>query len=124
MGKFKFFQNKPENNSHPITHRQYFGLTRGRIRWVDLPIVQVSYLGAVETIHDNTLMPEIRMDLFNEVIILETFWVNTLLEFESQNQNNYILILNLQDVQGNMYDQTSRDRPYGGPLMVRGKTFS
>lgn len=129
--KFKFFQNNtPTSNLQyiPIVPigRRYVGLNdKGNINWVHRPVVQVNYLeevGSFDPINVDGI-PQLALQMYVETRVLMTFMVNTLSQFLIEYQNSYILILDIEDHHGNIYDQYSRDIPHGGPLRIRGCTF-
>lgn len=127
MKPFKFFQGAekepvyrslPRNNI--FTQRQYVGLTRGQIKWIEQPTGMVYYLNptiGTDPMNEDS-MPEVTLQLLSETIFVESRNVPSFEYFMEQNYNKYIFVYQVIDLLGNVY--TSEETiPRGVPLIIR-----
>lgn len=127
MKPFKFFQglekepvyrSLPRNNI--FTQRQYVGLTRGQIKWIEQPTGMVYYLNptmGVDPTNEDS-MPEVTLQLLSETINVSTILLPSFENFMERNYNKYIFVYQVIDSLGNIY--TSEETiPRGVPLTIR-----
>lgn len=130
MKPFKFlkgssrFQSLPQNNiiERFQYRRNYVGLNRGQIKWTDLPVCQVYYLNPTMSVDavDEGGLPEISMNLLSQTITLTTSRIETFDRFMSINYDRYIIVLTIQDIEGNIYNEHNQEYiPRDQPLIIR-----
>lgn len=130
MKPFKFlkgssiFQSLPQNEiiDRLQNRRNYYGLNRGQIKWADSPVCQVFYLNptiGVDAVDEGGI-PEITMNLVSQTISLTTSRIDTFDRFMSINYDRYIIVLTIQDIEGNIYNEQNQEHiPRDQPLTIR-----
>jgi len=111
---FKFFSGWVRNI------RNYMGLTRGEIKWIELPVFFVYY--TERNIITGGHINEVGINLMSRSYVLGEIVTPSFSTFLESHQNDYIVISNIRDVNGVIYDQNNQsDIPNDVELIILGK---